>query len=192
MLSIANHSKNQHRSARLTGQSGMSLIEVLVSMLIISIGVLGMIATQANAMRFLQSSHSQGAAAMLADDLANRIRANTVEAINNDAYVHRFSSSGESSRETDTIKNCAFVACSTAELASWDLEQWQQTMMASLPSSSSVVTRSATAGTGGATTHDFLITLRWDDDRDGSTGTECDADKKTSADLDCWQMTVSF
>ena len=189
---MANHSKHQPRPARLTGQSGMSLIEVLVSMLIISIGVLGMIATQANAMRFLQSSHSQGAAAMLADDLANRIRANATEAIDKNAYVHRFNSSGESTQETDTIMNCAFVACGSGELASWDLSQWQQTMMASLPSASSAVTRSATAGTGSATTHDFLITLRWDDDRSGSTGTECDAGKKTSADLDCWQMTVSF
>lgn len=174
-------------------QSGTTLIEVLTSILILSVGVLGMISVQSSAMRFLQSSRSQGEAALLVNDLADRMRANSAIATSDNVYVHSFedSSSGDDT-QTSSVKSCVDNACSRTELAAYDLDQWQQQLADALPGCSAAVERTATAGTGGATTDDFLITVRWDDDRSGSTGTECDPALKTADDLDCWQLTVSF
>lgn len=50
-------------------QAGMSLVEVMVSMVIFSFGVLGMIALQANAIKFSVDAENRNRAALLASDL---------------------------------------------------------------------------------------------------------------------------
>jgi type IV pilus assembly protein PilV len=169
-------------------QRGVSLIEVLTSMLVLAVGMLGMIAVQTNATRFLQTSHSQGTAAMLAYDIGDRMRANTPEVTSN-TYNHTYNSASTSE---SSVTDCTSNACSSAELAAFDVDEWQTLLSDNLPASRASIARTATAGTGGATTDDFLISVHWDDDRSGSTGTECDPADKTSDDLDCWQITVSF
>ncbi|MFJ5298411.1 type IV pilus modification protein PilV [Pseudomonas sp. NPDC088368] len=54
---------------------GFSLIEVLVSMIIIAVGVLGMVALQSKAIPYTQDSTQRNTAIMLADDLIDIIRA---------------------------------------------------------------------------------------------------------------------
>lgn len=54
--------------------SGFSMIEVLVSLLIIVIGVLGMVALQSKAVPFTQDSVQRNTAMMLVDDLVEIIR----------------------------------------------------------------------------------------------------------------------
>lgn len=60
-------------------QSGTSLIEVLVSMLIIAIGVLGLAALQARAMNAEFESYQRSQAIILANDMVERIRMNRVD-----------------------------------------------------------------------------------------------------------------
>lgn len=57
-------------------QRGSSLIEILVTVLIFSIGMLGMAALQLNALRSTSDSNQRAQAVWLAQDLAERIRAN--------------------------------------------------------------------------------------------------------------------
>jgi len=54
--------------------SGFSMIEVLVSLLVIVIGVLGMVGLQSKAIPFTQDSVQRNTAIMLADDLVELIR----------------------------------------------------------------------------------------------------------------------
>ncbi|MGV8863799.1 MAG: type IV pilus modification protein PilV [Pseudomonas sp.] len=54
--------------------SGFSMIEVLVSLLIIVIGVLGMVGLQSKAIPYTQDSVQRNTAIMLADDLLELIR----------------------------------------------------------------------------------------------------------------------
>lgn len=56
-------------------QNGFSLIEVLVTILLVSIGLLGMVALQGRTIAYTQDSVQRNAAAMLADDLLELIRA---------------------------------------------------------------------------------------------------------------------
>ena len=59
--------------------AGMSLIEVLVSILIFSIGILGLMGLQARAVQFSISAEDSGRAALLANELAAEMwAANTV------------------------------------------------------------------------------------------------------------------
>ncbi len=57
-------------------QAGVSLIEVLVSLLILSIGMLGAAALQMNALKFTDSSTASSQASFIAYDMMDRIRAN--------------------------------------------------------------------------------------------------------------------
>ena len=58
------------------GQTGVSLIEVLVSLLIMGIGLLGAAALQLNALKFTDSSALTSQASFIAYDMMDRIRAN--------------------------------------------------------------------------------------------------------------------
>lgn len=55
-------------------QRGVTLIEVLVSVLIVSFGILGIVALQARAIQFSVDADDRNRAAMFADDLAAQMR----------------------------------------------------------------------------------------------------------------------
>jgi type IV pilus assembly protein PilV len=57
-------------------QSGMTLIEVLISVLILAIGLLGAAALQLNALKYTDSSTMTSQASFIAYDMLDRIRAN--------------------------------------------------------------------------------------------------------------------
>ncbi|WP_024680375.1 type IV pilus modification protein PilV [Pseudomonas syringae] len=57
-------------------QAGMTLIEVLVSVLILAIGLLGAAAIQLNALKYTDSSTLRSQASFIAYDMMDRIRAN--------------------------------------------------------------------------------------------------------------------
>ncbi|RMO83780.1 hypothetical protein ALQ33_02494 [Pseudomonas syringae pv. philadelphi] len=57
-------------------QTGMTLIEVLVSVLILAIGLLGAAAIQLNALKYTDSSTMRSQASFIAYDMMDRIRAN--------------------------------------------------------------------------------------------------------------------
>lgn len=57
-------------------QSGMTLVEVLVSVLILGIGLLGAAALQLNALKYTDSSTMTSQASFIAYDMMDRIRAN--------------------------------------------------------------------------------------------------------------------
>jgi type IV pilus assembly protein PilV len=57
-------------------QRGFSLLEVLISLIILAFGLLGLAALQSHASMMNQSSYYRGIAADLASDLSDKIRAN--------------------------------------------------------------------------------------------------------------------
>jgi type IV pilus assembly protein PilV len=62
-------STRSRRGAPRRGQSGSSLIEVLVSLLIFSLGVLGMVAMQAKAISYSVDAEDRSRAAILANEI---------------------------------------------------------------------------------------------------------------------------
>jgi type IV pilus assembly protein PilV len=57
-------------------QEGMTLIEVLVALLILSVGLLGAAALQLNALKYTDSARMTSQASFIAYDMMDRIRAN--------------------------------------------------------------------------------------------------------------------
>jgi type IV pilus assembly protein PilV len=101
---------------------GFSLIEVLVTLLLVSIGIIGLVAMQARAIQYTQDSVQRNHAAMLASDLFELIRANPSQI---DTYS--FSS-------LPTVASTATECIGLANTAaSKQLECWSRDVRALLP-----------------------------------------------------------
>jgi type IV pilus assembly protein PilV len=78
-------------------------------------------------------------------------------------------------------------------MAAYDIYDWQQQLQGYVTADQVAVPAMLPSGQGavsldGGTTYEIVI--RWDDDRSGSTGTNCPP--KTENDLDCYTVTVTF
>ncbi|WP_166216488.1 type IV pilus modification protein PilV [Pseudomonas atagonensis] len=65
------------RAGSIGVQRGMTLIEVLVALLILTVGLLGAAAVQLNALKYTDSSRMTSQASFIAYDMMDRIRANS-------------------------------------------------------------------------------------------------------------------
>ncbi len=82
-------------------QRGISLIEVLVAIVIISLGLLGMAGLQAAGLRTGHSSLYRAQAAQLANDMAERMRANLGDALNYGLLMTDAAPAGAATRDRD-------------------------------------------------------------------------------------------
>ncbi|MDE2402448.1 MAG: type IV pilus modification protein PilV [Burkholderiales bacterium] len=122
-------------------QRGATLIEVMVSALIVSFGILAMIALQSNAIKFNKTSEYRSIATLLANDLADRMRVNAAIAVakhSGNAYDMTTAYSKPSSvpARTDCLNP---NNCSAEELAARDLGEWQRALYFALPGGSAYV-----------------------------------------------------
>ena len=62
------------RAGSKNAQEGMTLIEVLVALLILTVGLLGAAAVQLNALKYTDSSRMTSQASFIAYDMMDRIR----------------------------------------------------------------------------------------------------------------------
>lgn len=112
--------KAMHSSG--TRQRGFSLVEVLVTVLILAIGLLGLAGLQLSSLRNNRTAYERSQATLLAYDIIDRMRANRAAA-NNGAYAIALD-------EGLSGVNCVGAAadCSAAQMADHDLDQWKCTL----------------------------------------------------------------
>jgi len=160
--------------------NGFTIIEVLVSLLVISVGLLGMAGLQTVGIQQSHKSYLKTQASLLAFDMADRMRAN-LAGITTGAY------DGINSIDTlvETIPTCisSETPCSAAETASYDAYQWSNpasglSIASALPGGQGMVSQD---GTG-----IFTITVLWDEARTGATGVACGNDLQV--DLTCFSL----
>jgi type IV pilus assembly protein PilV len=101
--------------ARIPNQKGLSLLEVLVAVLLFSIGVLSVSSTQLVGLKASSGSGSKNQAQFLAADAIERIRANRLNAAN---YVTSLSSAAPTTQST---------------VAQMDLADWKSQISSLLP-----------------------------------------------------------
>lgn len=148
------------------GQSGFTLIEVLVSALILAIGLVGVAGLQALSLKTNQSAFMRSQATALAYDLADRMRTN-LEGANGGFY---------DPAQAAIDANCTTTnGCAPAVMALHDLAEWNAAINTYLPMGQGFVCIDSTpydgtsvldpqcdgSGTG------FSVKVWWDDDRDG-------------------------
>lgn len=149
------------------------MIEVLVAIVVLSIGLLGLAGLQATGLRNNQSAYLRTIATQQAYDMADRIRANPNGVLA--GQYDSISTAIPSTPPTDCVTN----NCTTSDMAAYDAYAWKTATANLLPSGKSAVTRPA-----GSTR--FTVTVMWDDARNGATGTGCDP--SNSNDLTCFSM----
>ncbi len=150
-------------------QRGMTLVEAMIALLVISVGLLGIASLQLTAMNQNTSSLNHSQAVWYAYNMSDRIRANMPEYDNYDGI------------DTDNSysQNCNSSRCSAAQLRVADAEEWAN-MIGSLPGGRGMIDN----GNDG-----LEITVMWDDDGTGATGTGCDP--TNANDLTCYTLVVA-
>jgi type IV pilus assembly protein PilV len=123
---------------RQTGQQGLAMIEVLVSMLIIAMWLLASAGMQVGMFKLQKSADFRLRAIVLATELGERMEANSTAA-KNGGYVL---SAGAT---VNAPIDCAKAACSPADLASYDLQQWSARVRSALIVETFTVTKVTTA-----------------------------------------------
>ena len=133
----------RHRSsASLFRQAhtGSSLIEVLVAILVLSIGLLGVAGLAAASLRFSQGGWARASVASGLSDLADRVRTNpgagvTAYVFNTTTYSDQRTAleSGQVTIDRDCMVDG--MACNSTELAAFHMTEWRLAMNRNMPGS---------------------------------------------------------
>ncbi|MCL6486413.1 MAG: type IV pilus modification protein PilV [Janthinobacterium lividum] len=133
---------------------GSSLVEVLVSLLLLALGLLGASILQLSSLRARHESALLSAGVQLAAGMAERMRANSVLMYGPDAgnaYLNVRYAAADDAEPAGGAPDCfGPAACSAAELAQFDIAEWKQQLQAALPGARLRVCRDAPAWDGAA------------------------------------------
>lgn len=133
-------------------QRGVALIEVLISFLILSVGLMGYAALQVRALKATQSSLQRTDAAFLANYILEAMRANKAAAIG----------------ASYTLSNsCAptFTTPAATSLANADLIAWFAALQTALGSAGTTCVDISCTNAAAATPGMCTVNIRWDDSR---------------------------
>jgi type IV pilus assembly protein PilV len=118
-------------------QSGFSLIEVLVAIVILSVGMLGAVGMQATALQSNKETRYQAIATTFGRELAEKMRGNNSVAIKTVAAQNPYLFDATLSAAPALpggLVNCFTSGCTSAlNLAVWDVFDWQQRVQLALP-----------------------------------------------------------
>lgn len=124
---------------------GFSLLEVLITILVVSFGLLGMAALIVSGVRSNNIAHYRSVASKQTEDIADRMRANLI-GVSAGAYNSLAANIPASS-------DCVTNVCSAAQIAAYDHAQWNTANSILLPRGVGIVNGNLAAG--------FSITLMW-------------------------------
>ena len=150
-------------------QQGVSLIESLIALLVISIGLLGIAALQFSAMKQNSSALHHSQSVWISYDIADRIRAN----------FNQFDNYAGIDTNNTYAQDCVSSACSSAKLITSDAQGWAR-LVQNLPSGRGTITSPVA--------DELLIKVMWDDEGTDATGTNCGTDP--AIDLTCFTATM--
>lgn len=134
------------------GCRGLTLVEILVALLILSIGLLGLAGLQTASLRFNTSAYFRTQATALAYGLADRLRANRQAALDG-AYAFDFEA---------TPPACG-VPDGSGTVPEQEIAAWRNALACRLPQSTGAVTQNGNV---------FTFTVRWDDSQGRETPLE--------------------
>ena len=157
-------------------QTGFNMIEVLISIVVVAIGLLGIIGLQASVARFNSSSYYRNVATTLAMDMSERLRSYQAGA------TEQFPTA---SSVTKTSACFTTSGCTRAQMSAHELAIWFEDVARMLPNGAAaicldnnvadddappVATQASPKCTQNASTEytPWAIKIWWSDDRDGT------------------------
>lgn len=154
---------------RLKCSKGFTLIEVLISVLILGIGMLGIINLQSRALMDNQDAYLRSQAIFLAYNMSDRIRANA-DAWNSadltnypTSFVPAYAFCSTYDPVTATVATPAAtpIACTATQLAQYDAYRWSADVADMLPNGTVTLTRVDDPITTAAD-NIIRLTINWD------------------------------
>ena len=131
--------KNSQTNRQRRRNAGFGMVEVLVTLILLSVGLMGIAKLQLISLRSVHASAVRGQAVLLAYDLADRMRANRFGIADLDGNpVGFYNRSDGVNYQAPTDNDCtegagAAADCSIAEVAAHDLQEWNDAITALLP-----------------------------------------------------------
>jgi type IV pilus assembly protein PilV len=141
---------------------GFTIIEVLVSLVILAIGLLGLAVLQIASMQNTQGGYLRAQATLLAYDVIDRMRAN-IRGVSDGNYDIALADPAPGG------PSCLGVAanCNVAEMGQFDVTQWRASLGAYLPNGNGSI---AAADIG--TTTRVTVNVQWIDPYSADQGAE--------------------
>ena len=155
--------------------AGFTMLEILIAIVILSIGLLGLAGLHAAGLKNTQNANYRTVAMFQAYDMADRMRSNA-EGLYNGAYDNITTS-------IPSDPGCISTGCTYSQLGDYDQRVWNQNNAAWLPSGRGTVKVSGTNPN-----EEYVITVMWDEYRTGATGIGCSGDSST--DLTCFSVRI--
>lgn len=129
-------------AAQRRAQTGSTLIEVLVAALILSIGIMALIGVQGSSVQMAKMAQQRGDAARLAQDFADRVRANMDRRGDNlGAYLSAVAYNGNVAAQAVPAGCKGVATCAPADIAQLDLAEMREQARLLLPNGAFFITR---------------------------------------------------
>jgi len=191
-------------------QSGVTLLENMVALLVISVGLLGFAGMQAFTLHGGASTTYRQIAMQQAHDMADRIRANPAAyytAVFTGAppistYPNLYNGVTATASPSPAPTDCRTKGCTAAELAAFDIFEWQTSNNALLPGDHSAAggyilatpLNALSSAPSAPIRPRFTIAVRWDGDNTGSksVGTPTDCTAVKTSDLRCYAVVIDL
>ena len=162
---LTKHKVNTHNDQR-----GVSLVESMIALLVISIGLLGIAALQITSMKQNNSALHHSQAVWIGSNMSERIRSN----------FGAFASYAGIDTNTSPTQDCLASTCTIQQLVDGDAADW------------AIEVQNLPAGRGTITGNvgDTMLTVRvmWDDEGTGASGIACGSNP--AVDLTCYTVAL--
>lgn len=159
-------------SLKPTRTSGFTMVEFLVSIVVLSIGLIGLAGLQLTSLRDNTRAYMRSQASILTSDLADRVRANT---ITNYTTV--------TASENSTCLTAP--GCTATQMAQQDLFEWNNNLLTELDNGAGLICVDSTPNDGTSLVSpacdnagvNFAVKIWWQDERPDSNGVAAPAQR---------------
>jgi type IV pilus assembly protein PilV len=138
---------------------GFTLVEVMVSVLILSLGLLGAAGLQTFSLRSNQTAFFRSQATAAAYDIIDRMRVNT-KGVADGNY------DSVDSNQLPGDPNCITSGCTASQLADYDVLSWTSQSLSLLPAGAGTVTVDDMGTAGDPSDDVYVVTVLWSDTTD--------------------------
>jgi len=148
-------------------QSGATLVEALVAVLIFAIGMVGIAGLMSAAIKYQTGNEARFNVSAALNDLSERIRVNAPGANGYTGILNGVAATGTGYLLAETYAaqtsaaaatyspDCSSASCTPAQLAAYDLAKWRNVLRDTLPGGAGYITGNVTDG--------FNVSVMWFD-----------------------------
>lgn len=162
-------------------QGGFTLLEVMIALVIFSIGLLGLAGIQAVSIENNNNAYMRTLAMQSAYDMADILRSSYDFNNNVDSTFDSVNTTLGSAPGSCAQNGATLPTCTTAQMAAYEIYDWKYHLSQLMPSGRGKVVRTGSV---------YEITVMWDEDRTGATGEGCSGN--SSVDLKCYILHIQL